>query len=93
MHIEQVMELYSAALEELMGAQDYVKKADHASDTETKGMYKNIARQELEHEQTFSKAAMRIVSAEPPESPLHAVWRHLSGHLNNWRMEIERKLS
>lgn len=93
MHIERIMDFYSEALEELMDAQEYLKKSDHASDTDTKAMYKSMARQELEHQQMLCKAALRIVSTEPPESPLHAVWRHLSGHLNNWHNDIEKRIA
>lgn len=92
MHIEHMMDLYDEALEELMGAQEYAKKAEHAEDAESKAMYKNMARQELEHETALAKAAARMLAGEPSDNPLHAVWKHLNSHLNDWRGDIERRL-
>ena len=92
MHIEHLMELYDEAVDELMGAQEYAKKSDHASDAELKSMYKTMARQELEHENLLVKAGQRMLASEPPESLLHAMWKHLTGHLNDWRGDIDRRL-
>lgn len=90
--IDKIMEHYNEALDELMDAQKYQKLAMHAEQSDDMGMYKNLAKQELEHEGMIEKSAERLLSGIGTGDMLHKVWHHLKKHLHNWKRDIEHKL-
>lgn len=47
-HMEYLMSLYDESLEEMMGAEKYVKCMENAESPEDKAMYRGLAKQELE---------------------------------------------
>ena len=88
--LDKLMEHYSEALDELMDAQKYLKLAMRIENAEDKGMYKQLAKQELEHEAMIEKSAERLLSGN--EEMLHKVWEHLKKHLHDWKHDIEHRL-
>ena len=91
-NIELMMQHYEEALEELMDAQNYSKLAIHTTNADDKTMYRNLAKQELEHEMMIVKSGDRHF-ADSHEGNLQEVWMHLKKHLHNWRSDIEHKLA
>lgn len=90
--MEHLMELYEEGIEELMEAQKYVHKAMKASNEDEKIMYKNLARQELEHAQMFIKDGDRMVEKEGVHEMIKTAWKHLKGHLLDWHADLHRKV-
>ena len=93
--LEHIMEFYEEALEELMDAQKYAKMSEHADHAEHKQMYKNLGKQELEHEAIILAAGDRMVSglSGNDTETMRMVWHHLKKHLQSWRTDLEHKLS
>mgnify|MGYP002508876410 CR=1 FL=1 len=91
-NIELMMHHYEEALEELMDAQKYSKMAEHAESPDDKAMYRNLAKQELEHEAMIVKSGDRHFG-EIHEGNLKEVWMHLKKHLHNWKSDIEHKMA
>ena len=91
--LEHMMKLYEESLDELMDAQKYAKCAEHTDNAEDKAMYKNLSRQELEHESMIVKAGDRLFAGAAAQDSLHMVWHHLKKHLSDWRGDIEHRLS
>lgn len=89
--LEHMMGLYNEALEELMDAEKYAKCMEKSESAEDKAMYRNLARQELEHESMLEKSADRLFPANGTDS-LHMVWHHLKKHLHGWRANIETRM-
>ena len=87
--LNHIMEHYSEALDELMGAQEYAEKACHAESQESKNMYIRMSRQELEHADGLKTMAVRSVG---DDRTLHTIWHHLQGHLDSWKDGIMEKL-
>lgn len=91
--LEHMMKLYEESLEELMDAQKYVRCYEHTEDAEDKNMYKNLAKQELEHESQLVRAGDRLFSGVDAQDSLHMVWHHLKKHLHEWRSSLELRLA
>ena len=91
-NIELMMQHYEEALEELMDAQKYARLAEHTDNADDKAMYRNLAKQELEHESMICKSGDRHF-ADTHEGNLKDVWMHLKKHLHRWRSDIEHKLT
>lgn len=89
-HIAHIMEYYKEALDELMGAQEYVRRWRAENDGETKAMYKEMARQELMHEQLLEKAAEHLASQDR-EGYLREIWKHLKVHLHRWYTDLTQE--
>ena len=87
--LDHIMEFYSEALDELMGAQEYAKKACHETNVESRNMYIRMSRQELEHADGLKTMATRVAG---DDRTLHTVWHHLQGHLDSWKDGIVEKL-
>ena len=84
-----IMEHYSEALEELMGAQAYAKKAYHAENMEVRSKYSQMARQELAHAEDLKQMAARAAQEDPV---LVMMWSHLQHHIDSWRESITEKI-
>ena len=93
--LEHVMELYEEALEELMDAQKYCKRSEHTEHADEKQMYRNLAKQELEHEAMIIATGDREVASITgnEQETMRTVWHHLKKHLQNWRTDLEHKLN
>ena len=91
--IEHMMTLYDEGLEELMGAQDYAKKAYKAENTDEKMMYKNMAKQELEHANMLMSSGDKLFAGVDASDSLHMVWRSLREHLHDWKTKIEHMIN
>lgn len=90
--LEHMMDLYNKALEELMDAEKYAKCMEKSETPEDKAMYRNLSKQELEHESVLEKSADRLFPSTGTDS-LHMVWHHLKKHLHEWRARIEMRLA
>ena len=91
--IEHMMTLYDEGLDELMGAQNYAKKANKAENSDEKMMYKNMAKQELEHAHMLMAAGDKLFSGVDAADSLYMVWRSLREHLHDWKTKIEHMLN
>lgn len=90
--MEHLMGLYEEGIEELMDAQKYVHKSMKANNEDEKIMYKNLARQELEHAQMLVKDGDRMVEKEGVNDMVKVAWKHLRGHLLDWHSDLLRKV-
>lgn len=90
--MEHIMELYEEAIEELMDAQKYHHKAIKASNEDEKIMYKNLARQELEHAHAIVKDGDRCMEKDHATDSEKMVWKHLKGHVMNWHADLHNKV-
>lgn len=87
--LDRMMEHYSEALDELMGAQTYAKRAHHAESADIRAKYLQMAKQELEHADNLKTMAF----AETKDNPmLGKVWGKLREHLDSWRDDIMEKM-
>ena len=84
-----IMEHYSEAQEELMGAQAYAKKAYHADTAETRNKYNTMARQELAHAEDLKQMAARAAQGDPM---LTMMWDKLQEPLDSWHERILDKI-
>ena len=84
-----IMEHYSEAQEELMGAQAYAKKAYHAEDAETRSKYNQMARQELAHAAELKQMSARAAQGDPM---LTMMWDKLQEPLDGWQERILEKI-
>lgn len=91
--IEHMMTLYDEGLEELMGAQNYAKKAHKTENSDEKMMYKNMSKQELEHAHMLMSSGDKLFSGVDSSDSLHMVWKSLRGHLYDWKNRIENMLN
>lgn len=91
-HIEHMMKLYEEGLEELMGAQKYAKCASRSESSDDKAMYRNMAKQELDHAHNFIKSGDRMFASSDSADSLKMVWEGLRRHLLDWHDDILRKL-
>lgn len=91
-HMEYLMSLYDESLEEMMGAEKYVKCMEKSETPEDKSMYRGMAKQELEHASMLEKAGDRLYPATSTD-PMREVWHHLKKHLHGWRAKIEMRMS
>ena len=91
--VDQMMEHYEEALEELMGAQKYAKLSDRSHRPEEKRMYGSMAKQEMEHATMMCSDGDRLLAEIPGDHHLHYVWEKLKKHLHEWKSDIERKIS
>lgn len=90
--VEHMMKLYEEGIDELMGAQKYSKCSMKASEEGERAMYKNMARQELEHAQMLIRDGDKhFMAADTPES-LSMVWKSLREHLLDWHGSLMQKL-
>lgn len=87
--LNHIMEHYSEALEELMGAQGYANKACHAESPDARAKYIHMARQEIEHAENLKSMAHTMAKDAPV---LMTVWGKLQEHLDNWRGGIQEKI-
>lgn len=92
-HFDHLMDMYEEALEELMGAQKYAKRAAASADADEKSMFRTMAKQELEHETMLLRDGDRISKGGSHADVMQIVWARLKKHLNDWRMDIERHLN
>jgi hypothetical protein len=90
--IEHIMHLYSEGLEELMGAQKYVKCAHKASSEKDKAMYAEMAREELKHASLLSKSGDNALMNVDHNHSIHYVWKHLKNHLTEWSDDITHQI-
>ena len=90
--IDHMMTLYDEGLDELMGAQDYAKKAHKTENADEKMMYQNMAKQELDHAYMIMKAGDKLFAGADAADSLHMVWKNLREHLINWKSKIEHML-
>lgn len=84
-----MMDHYNEALEELMGAQDYARKAYHAKTMEARSKYSQMARQELAHAEEFKQMAAQAAQGDPM---LTMMWPYLQHHIDGWREGITEKI-
>lgn len=91
--IEHMMSLYDEGLEELMGAQNYAKKAYKTENSDEKMMYKNMAKQELEHAHMLMSSGDKLFAGVDASDSLYMVWKSLRGHLCDWKTRIEHMLN
>lgn len=91
--IEHMMCLYDEGLDELMGAQNYAKRAHKAEGADEKMMYQNMAKQELDHAFMLMKAGDKLFAGTDAADSLHMVWRSLREHLISWKTKIEHMIS
>ena len=89
--MEHLMELYEEGLEELMDAQKYVHKAMKSTNDDERIMYKNLARQELEHAQMLIKDGDKMAEKDGVHEMVKTAWKHLRGHLLDWHSDLLRK--
>lgn len=87
--IDRMMELYQETIDEIMGAEDYVKKARHAEDQENKATYLIMADQELGHAKNLENMAEKEVGED---STLKAVWCKLKENLEEWKESTKKKI-
>ena len=90
--IERIMEIYNEALEELMGAQKYVKCAHNAATEKDRHMYADMAHEELKHATMLSKSGDNHIAEAEHGHGLHHVWKHLKGHLTDWAEDLTRQI-
>lgn len=90
--VEHMMKLYEEGLDELMGAQKYAKMAMHASVSEEKNTYRNMARQELDHAKMIIQMGDRDFMGTNAMDSLNMVWKSLREHLLDWHSDIVKKL-
>ena len=86
--IEHIMSIYAEGLDELMGAQKYVKLAHHANNEKDRNMYAEMAREEVKHAAMLSKSGDSALSNVDPNHSIHYVWKHLKHHLTEWSDDI-----
>lgn len=91
--LEEMMDVYNEAIEELMGAEKYAKCHEKSDTAENKAMYKSLAKQELEHESMLEKSVDRLFAGAGTGDQLHQVWTHLKKHLHGWRTKIEMRMT
>lgn len=91
-NVEHLMEHYNEALEEMMGAQKYAKLSAHSQDKDEQMMYRNMAKQEVEHADMLIKSVDRSFVDVPPSDPVHQMWMHLKKHIHEWREDIEKHI-
>lgn len=87
--IDRMMDLYQEAVDEIMGAEDYLKKARHAESREDKNTYLVMADQELGHAGHLENMAERDMGED---STLKAVWEKLKDNLNDWKEAVKKKI-
>ena len=92
-YLEHVMGLYEEGLEELMDAQNYVKKMHKAETDNEKNMYRVLAKQELDHAQMLVKDGDNLTDKEDAHDMVKRVWQHLRGHLLDWHSDLHNKVS
>lgn len=87
--IDRMMDLYQEAIDEIMGAESYIKKARHAANREDKTTYLVMADQELGHAGNLENMAEREVGED---STLKTVWCKLKNNLNDWKESAKKKI-
>lgn len=90
--ISHMMKLYEEGLEELMGAQKYSKCAHKSESQDDKMMYRNMAKQELDHAHNLIKSGDRMFAGADSTDSLKMVWTSLRQHLLDWHSDIDHKL-
>lgn len=90
--IEHMMKLYEEGLDELMGAQKYAKQSAKAESDDERTMYKNMARQELDHAQMLIRDGDKLYMGPNAMDSLNMVWKSLREHLLDWHGDIMRRL-
>lgn len=84
-----IMEYYSEALEEMMGAQGYANRAYHATAPDVRAEYVRMSRQELEHAESLKKLAHMKAK---DDAMLMTVWNKHQEHLDRWKDSVMEKL-
>ena len=84
-----IMEYYSEALEELMGAQGYAKRAYHSANPDERNHYIRMSRQELEHMENLKTMAHQKAK---DDAMLMLVWNKHQEHLDRWKDSIVEKI-
>lgn len=87
--LNHMMEFYSEALDELMGAQEYAKRAHHESKPDVRAVYIRMSRQELEHAEGLKNLGEQMAKTDPM---LAIVWHKLCEHLSDWHKSITEML-
>lgn len=91
--VEHMMKLYEEGIDELMGAQKYSKCSVKAASESERTMYKNMARQELEHAQMLIRDGDKLFMEPNAADSLSMVWKSLREHLLDWHGSLMQKLS
>ena len=89
-HIEKLMEDYDLAIDELMEANKYARMVWKAETTERQSMFKDLAKHEMGHANSFIRSAEKTAAEDPQ---LSTVWHHLSRRLDRWKADIEKMLA
>lgn len=92
-HIEHMMKLYEEGIDELMGAKKYAKQAYKSTNSDEKTMYKNMARQELDHAQMLIRDGDRMYMNDSVDESIKMVWHPLRNHLLEWHADIMKSVS
>lgn len=87
--LDGIMKHYSEAMEEIMGAQAYAKRAYHAESPEIRAEYVKMARQELEHADALKR--MGHMEAKGTDI-LMTVWNKHQEHLDRWKDAVLEKI-
>lgn len=85
--LQHVLDMYDEMLEELMGAQKYVKESYKASSDDEKSMYQNMAKQEAMHAEFLMKSVDKKVSESSDEN-VKVAWTSLRSHVCEWKEKI-----
>lgn len=91
--IEHIMSLYNEGLEELMGAQKYVKCAHKAANDKDRNMYAEMAHEEIKHASMLEKSGDNALMNVDHNHSIHHVWKHLKHHLNEWSEDLEHQIT
>jgi hypothetical protein len=90
--IEHIMSLYNEGLEELMGAQKYVKCAHNATNDKDRHMYADMAHEEVKHASMLTKSGDSHITDVEHGYGIHHVWKHLKQHLSDWSEDLVRQI-
>lgn len=93
-HLEKIMAKYDAALDEVAGAQNYVKAAAHAKHSEVKDLYLSMAKQELSHAGNLCRIACIILDNSDADSVkgTRAVWDDMKVRVDSLIGETRDKI-
>lgn len=93
-HLDKIMAKYDAALDEVMGAQNYVKAAAHAKHSEVKDLYLSMAKQELSHAGNLCRIVCIILDNSDADSVkgTRAVWDDMKVRVDAWASDVRDKI-
>lgn len=91
--IEHIMTLYNESLDELMGAQKYVKCSHHATNDKDRIMYAEMAHEEVKHATMLEKSGDNALMNVDSSHSIHHVWKHLKHHLREWADDLDHQIA